>query len=91
MLILTAAVSLCAFAALGYAAMEIVSLVREVRGEVKTLIGSARETMTEVQGTARFVNETVVQPVSEAAGFVSATRATVRAFTEPLYKRRKSP
>lgn len=68
--------------------MQVISLVQEVRGEVKTLIGSAQETMTEVRGTARFVSDTVVQPVSRAAGFVSATRATVRAFTEPLYKRR---
>ncbi|GAC1322225.1 MAG: hypothetical protein NVS2B16_10190 [Chloroflexota bacterium] len=88
-MILAAVVSLCAFAALGYAAIEIVGLVREIRGEVKTLIGSAQETMTEVRGTARFVNDTVVHPVSEAAGYVSATRATLKAFTEPLYKRRK--
>lgn len=89
MLILTAAVSLVAFALLGYAALQIVDLVRDVRGEVKTLVGSAQETMTEVQGTARFVNDTVVQPVSRAAAFASATRATIKAFTEPLYKGRK--
>lgn len=80
--------SLLAFAALGYASLQIVGLVKEVRGEVQTLIGSAQETMTEVRGTARFVNDTVVQPVTQAAGFVSATRATLKAFTEPLYKRR---
>ena len=90
LLILAAVVSLCAFAALGYAALQVVGLVQEIRGEVKTLLGSAQDTMTEVRGTARFVNDTVVQPVSQAAGFVSATRATVKAFTEPLYKRRKS-
>jgi uncharacterized membrane protein len=81
-------VSLTAFALLGYAALQVAGLVKEVRGEVKTLMGTAHETMAEVQGTARFVNESVVGPVAQAAGFVSATRATVKSFTEPLYKRR---
>jgi hypothetical protein len=87
-LVLTALVSLVAFALLGYAALQVVALVKEVRGEVHTLIGTAKETMAEVQGTARFVNSAVVNPVSQAAGWVSATRATMKSFTEPLYKRR---
>jgi hypothetical protein len=81
-------VSLTAFGLLGYAALQVVGLIKEVRGEVKTLISTAQETLSEVQGTARFVNESVVSPVAQAAGFVSATRATVKSFTEPLYKRR---
>jgi hypothetical protein len=87
MVILVALVSLAAFALLGFAAMQIIGLVKEVRAEVKTLVGTAQETMTEVQGTARFVSETVVQPVSQAVALLSATRATAKAFTEPLYKR----
>lgn len=87
-IILTALVSLAAFALLGYAALQIVQLVKEVRAEVDTLVGSAKETMTEVQGTARFVSDNIVQPVSQAVGFLSAARATARAFTEPLYKRK---
>lgn len=86
--LLTLLVSLTAFALLGYAALQVAGLVKEVRGEVKTLIGTAQETMAEVQGTARFVNESVVAPVAEVAGFVSATRATIKSFTEPLYRRR---
>jgi hypothetical protein len=87
-LCLAALISLIAFGLLGYAAMEVVGLVQEVRGEVKTLVGTANDTMTEVRGTARFVNDTVVTPVTTAAGLVSTTRATLKAFTEPLYKRR---
>ena len=87
-LILAALASIAAFALLGYAALQIVQLVQEIRGEVKTLVGSAQETMTEVRGTARFVGDTVVRPVSRATAFISATRATVRSFTEPLYKNR---
>lgn len=89
-IILAAFSSLVAFSLLAYAAVEIIGLVREIRGEVGTLVGSARETMTEVQGTARFVSDNVVQPVSQAVGFLSAARATARAFTEPLYKRKSS-
>ena len=59
-IILTALVSLAAFALLGYAALQIVQLVKDVRAEVDTLVGSAKETMTEVQGTARFVSDNIV-------------------------------
>jgi hypothetical protein len=87
-IIFAALFSLISFALLSYAALQIIQLVQEVRGEVNTLVGSARETMTEVQGTARFMSDNVVRPVSQAIGFLSAARATARAFTEPLYKRR---
>lgn len=87
-MILAALASLGAFILLGYAALEVVGLVKEVRGEVQTLVGSARDTMTEVRGTAQFMSDNVVHPVSQAVGFVSAARATAKAFTEPLYKRR---
>lgn len=49
---------------------------------------TATDTLGEVRGTARFVNESVVGPVAQTAGWVSATRATLKAFTEPLYKRK---
>jgi len=88
LLIVTALVSLVAFALLGYAALQVVGLVQEVRGEVKTLMGTAQETMAEVQGTTRFLSDNVVTPVAQVAGFLSATRATLKSFTEPLYKRR---
>jgi hypothetical protein len=87
-IILAALVSLAAFAALGYAALQVVGLVKEVRGEVTTLVGTAKETLGEVQGTARFMNDTVVGPVAQAAAFVNATRTTLKSFTEPLYKRK---
>jgi cobalamin biosynthesis protein CobD/CbiB len=86
-LIVTALVSMLAFALLGYAALQVVALVKEVRGEVHTLIGTAKETMAEVQGTAKFVNSAVVSPVAQVAGWANATRATIKSFTEPLYKR----
>jgi hypothetical protein len=87
-IILAALASIAAFALLGYAAMQVVGLVKEVRGEVQGLIGTAQDTMNEVRGTARFIGDTVIEPVSRTAAFVSATRATIKSFTEPLYKNR---
>ena len=87
-LILAALFSLVAFGLLAYAALQIVGLVKEVRGEVKVLVGNAQDTLTEVRGTVQFVGDTVVRPVAEAASYVSAARATLKAFTEPLYKRK---
>ena len=88
MVILAALTSLAAFALLGYAAVQVVGLIREIRGEVKTLVSTAQETLGEDQGTARFMGDTVVSPVSQAVGWMMATRAALKAFTEPLYKRR---
>jgi hypothetical protein len=85
--ILAALLSLAAFASLTYAGLQIIGLIKEIRGEVQTLVGSAQESLAEVQGTARFVNDSVVRPVSQVAAFVGAARATVKSFTEPLYKR----
>lgn len=90
MIILAALFSVIAFGLLAYAALEIVGLVKEIRGEVHTLVGTAQDTMNEVRGTARFVSDTVVQPVSEAVGLVSAARATAKSFTEPLYNKFRS-
>ena len=88
LLILVAVTSFAAFALLGYAAMQVVALVKEVRGEVTILVGTAQETLTEVQGTVRFMSESVVQPATHAMAWANATRVTVKSFTEPLYKRR---
>lgn len=87
-LIIVALLSLTAFGLLAYAAIQVIGLVQEVRAELGTLVGTANDTLSEVRGTARFVSDNVVQPVSRTVAFVSATRATLRAFTEPLYKRR---
>jgi hypothetical protein len=86
-LIVTALFSLIAFGLLGYAAMQVVGLVKEVKGEVKGLVDTAQETLADVQGTARFMSDSVVTPVAQAAGFVSAIRGALKAFTEPLFKR----
>ncbi|MGH2448615.1 MAG: hypothetical protein ACRDFS_08440 [Chloroflexota bacterium] len=87
-LIIAAVFSLTVFGLLGWAAWEVIALVREVRGEVKIVLGTAQETLTEVRGTAHFVSDAVVQPISLAVGFATAARATARALTEPISRLR---
>jgi hypothetical protein len=87
-LILAALVSLISFALLGYAAIQVVQLVRDVRAETQVLAGTARESLGEIQGTARFINESIIAPVSQTAAFVAATRAILKSLTEPLYRRK---
>lgn len=89
-LILVALASLAAFALLGYAAWQIIGLVKEVRGEVQTLMTTAQDTMNDVRGTARFISDELVTPVSKTVQVVSGVRATARALTEPISKRIKS-
>lgn len=86
--ILAALFSLLAFAALAFAAVQVVGLVKEMRGEVTTVVGAAQETLGEARGTVGFLGDSMISPVAQAAGWVSATRAAVKSFTEPLYKRR---
>jgi hypothetical protein len=87
-LIICLLVSIAAFASLAYAGFQIVALVKEMKGEAQTLIGTAQETLAEVQGTVRFVGDNVVAPMAQTAGFVAAVRSTLKSFTEPLFKRR---
>lgn len=55
---------------------------------MNSVVSTAKETLGEVQGSARFVGDTVVGPVAQTAAWVAATRATLKALTEPLYKRK---
>jgi hypothetical protein len=87
-LVLTLLVSLAAFASLAYAGVQVLNLVKEMRGEAQTVISTAQETLADVQGTVRFVGDNVVVPVARTASWVSAVRAAAKSFTEPLYKRR---
>ncbi|GEM_PF-3980521 len=89
-LILAALLSLIAFAFLAYAGWIIIRLVKEVKGEVKTVSGSAKETLQEVQETGRFVSGSVVRPASVAFGYVTAVTATIKALSEKASNREKS-
>jgi len=88
-LILAALISLVAFAFLAYAAWTIVNVVREVKGEVNTVTGSAKDTLSVARRTTHFVGGSIVKPASIAVGYVTGVTATLRALTEDVSKKGK--
>lgn len=61
-------------------AIQMRSLAKMLQEEVKPLLDSANETMGTVRGTTSFISDTLVVPVVNAAGFVSAVGKVVRAL-----------
>lgn len=88
-LILAALLSLVAFSFLAYAGLLIWRLVKDVKGEVTTVSDTAKQSMNEVTGTARFISESFVKPATTVAGYAAAMRATVSALTQDLSKKTK--
>lgn len=89
-LILAALFALVAFGFLAYAGLIILRLVKEVKGEVSMLTQTTRESLQEVQGTTRFISESIVKPASLVVGYAAAIRATVKALTEDVVSRSRS-
>lgn len=87
-LILAAISSLIAFAFLGYAALSIVRLVRNVKGEVNVVSTTAQDAMSEARATGRFASESIVKPAALAVGYFTGVTATLKALSEDV--RRKS-
>lgn len=88
-LILAALFSLIAFGFLAYAAWTIVGLVKEAKGEVQGLTGTAKDTLETVTETGHFVTDQIVKPAFVAFGFATAIRATVKALTEDVVRKRR--
>jgi hypothetical protein len=86
-LILAAFFSLIAFGFLAYTGLTIYRMVKQIRGEVGDLTSTAKESLTEVQGTSRVVSESIVKPASMAMGYATAIRATIRALSEDVVKK----
>ncbi len=89
-LILAALLSLVAFGFLAYAGLSIIRLVKEVKGEVTTLTGAAKDSLDEAKGTGKLISESVVKPASLVVGYATAISATVRALTQDVVKKGRS-
>ena len=62
----------------GLSARTLFSTVRGlVNGEVTPLVSSARQTVNNVRGTTKFINETAVSPIIRLYGFFAAIRRVV--------------
>ncbi len=61
--------------------LEVRSLVRLLRDEIKPILTSADETVRTVRGTTTFVSETFVSPMIRATGFMSGVAQALRILT----------
>jgi TRAP-type C4-dicarboxylate transport system permease small subunit len=89
-LILAALFSLVAFGFLAYAGWTIVGLVKDAKGEVKGLTQTAKDTLETATETGHFVTDQIVKPAFVAFGFATAIRATVKALTEDVVRKKRS-
>lgn len=89
-LILAALFSLVAFGFLAYAGWTIVGLVKDAKGEVQGLTQTAKDTIETATETGHFVTDQIVKPAFVAFGFASSIRATVRALTEDVVRKKRS-
>ncbi|MDE3089268.1 MAG: hypothetical protein KGJ80_07770 [Chloroflexota bacterium] len=58
--------------------LEIRSLAKMLREEIKPILDSADETVRTVRGTTTFVSETFVNPMVRVSGFVSGVMQALR-------------
>ena len=61
--------------------LEIRSLAKLLREEIKPILDSADETARTVRGTTTFVSETFVTPMVRASGLVSGVAQALRILT----------
>ncbi len=61
--------------------IEIRSLIRLLRDEVKPILQSADETVRTVRGTTTFVSENFVSPIVHASGFFAGVAQVLRTLT----------
>ncbi len=76
-IILVALASLVALALIGVLVLEVIGLVRQVRGEVKPLIDQAQQTVKTVQGTTEFVSAGLVKPAIQTASIAAGVARTI--------------
>lgn len=88
LLFIAAIFSLIAFALLVVVALEIRSLVRQIKNELLPVIGTARQTVNTVQGTSDFVTSGLIKPliasVSTSAGVARAVQVLGSGLTRTL-------
>jgi hypothetical protein len=78
LLFAAAMISLVAFGLLVVVALEILSLIREIRKEVLPVIGSAQQTVRTVQGTSEFVSSGLVKPLITSVSVSAGVARTVQ-------------
>ncbi len=75
--ILVALASIVALALIAFLVVEVLGLVRQVRGEIKPLVEQAQQTVRSVQGTTEFVSAGLVKPAIQTASIASGVLRTI--------------
>lgn len=71
--------------------LQIRSLVRVLRDEIKPMLDSANHTMATVQGTTHLVSETLVNPIVHAASYTTGTIQAIRSLFAIARHARRRP
>ena len=94
LLLIAAILSLVAFALLVVVALEIRSLVRQIKNELLPVIGTARQTVNTMQGTSEFVSSGLIKPliasVSAGAGVARTVQVLTNGVTQAFRRSTKS-
>ncbi len=61
--------------------LELRSLTKVLKEEIKPILSSAQETVSTVRGTTTFVSENLVSPIIKVSGYVAGVRAMVDTLT----------
>lgn len=69
--------------------LQVRSLIRLLREEVKPILDSTRETVGTVRGTTALLSETLVSPVVEVAGYLAGIRQVLRTLSGRRGERRR--
>jgi len=75
--ILVALFSAIALGAIAFLILEILSLVRQVRTEIRPLVEQAQQTVKTVQGTTEFVSTGLVKPAIQTASIAAGVMRTI--------------
>jgi hypothetical protein len=76
-IILVALTSLVALGLIAVLIMEVIGLVRQVRGEIRPLIDQAQQTVRTVQGTTEFVSTGLLKPAIQTASIAAGVARTI--------------
>ena len=94
LLFIAAMLSLVAFSLLIVVALEIRGLIRTIKDELLPVIGTARQTVTTMQGTSEFVSTGLIKPliagVSAGAGVARTVQVLTSGVTQVLRRSVKS-
>ena len=84
LLLIAAILSLIAFGLLVLVALEIRDLIKQIKNEIMPVIGTAKQTLTTVQGTSEFVSSGLVKPLIASVSVTAGVAKTVQVLSSSV-------